>query len=118
MKKFVNEYLLDPSDGGAAYLRANPNCNTKKSASVQASKFLKTPKIQKALEEAAQDALGTRKVAILKNIDFWLEMRDDKANRPADRMKASENLGKYMQMFVEKKEVDVKSQVQIVDDIR
>ena len=117
MERFVQEYVQDPSDGGAAYLRANKNCTTKKSASVQSSKLLKLPKIQKALEEVAKDALGSRKVAILKNIDFWLDIRDDTSNRPADRMKASENLGKYMQMFVEKKEVDITAQVKIVDNI-
>lgn len=37
--------------------------------------------------------------------------------RVTDRMKASENLGKYMQMFVEKKEVSIDGQVKIIDDI-
>jgi hypothetical protein len=32
-------------------------------------------------------------------------------------MKASEYLGKFMQMFIEKKEIDITAQVQIVDDI-
>ncbi len=39
------------------------------------------------------------------------------STRLVDRMKASENLGKYMQMFVEKKEIDLTAQVTIVDDI-
>lgn len=34
-----------------------------------------------------------------------------------ERLKASENLGKYAQMFVEKKEVEVTAAVTIVDDI-
>lgn len=115
-KKFVEEYLKDPSDGGEAYMRASGSKN-KKSCSVQASKLLKMPKVQTALEKAAEETLGTRKVAILKNVDFWLDIRDNPENRTADRMKASENLGKYMQMFVEKKEVAVEAQVRIVDDI-
>ena len=53
----------------------------------------------------------------MENITFWLEIRDNAENRTADRMKASENLGKYMQMFVEKKEVQVEAAVQIIDDI-
>lgn len=115
-KRFVEEYLRDPSDGAAAYMRASKS-NNKKSCGVQASKLLKLPKITEALENAAQETLGTRKVAILKNVDFWLEIRDDKEARTADRMKASENLGKYMQMFVEKKEISGDVQVKIVDDI-
>lgn len=117
MKKFVDEYLRDPSDGGEAYMRASGSTN-KKSASVQASKLLKLDKVRSALESLAEETLGTRKVAILKNVDFWLSIRDDVGNRTTDRMKASENLGKYMQMFVEKKEVDISGQVKIVDDIQ
>lgn len=158
MKRFAEAYLEDPSDGGAAYLRANPKCSSKKSASVQASKYLKMPKIKQYIEDKAQETLGTRKVAILKNVDFWLGVRDGnlkgESQEPTvsktrlmdllaefgagdelvkavkgltvypyisikfnDRMKASENLGKYMQMFVEKKEISVEAQVVIKDDI-
>ena len=114
--RFVDEYLKNPMDGGQAYMIASKGGN-KKSCSVQASKLLKMPKVQEALEERAQEVLGSRKVAILKNVDFWLEIRDQANGRIVDRMKASENLGKYMQMFVEKKEVTVDAQVKIVDDI-
>lgn len=117
MKRFVEEVLKDPSDNAAAYMRANPKCSNKKSASVQASKYMKMDKIREAIEEMAQDVLGSRKVAILKNVDFWLGIRDNEENRVADRMKASENLGKYMQMFVEKKEISADVSVRIVDDI-
>ena len=115
-RKFVEEYLKDPSDNGAAYQRASGSQN-KKSCGVQASKLMKLPKIQEAIQKAAEDTLGERKVAILKNVDFWLSIRDNEDNRTADRMKASENLGKYMQMFVEKKEVSADVAVKIVDDI-
>jgi len=37
--------------------------------------------------------------------------------RTTDKMKASEYLGKYMQMFIEKKEISGNVAVQIVDDI-
>lgn len=114
--RFVDEYLSDPTDGGEAYMRANGTTN-KKSATVQASKLLKMPKIQEALKNRAKDILGVMEARIIQNVEFWLEIRDDKENRTADRMKASENLGKYMQMFVEKKDVNVTAQVQIVDDI-
>ena len=114
--KFVDEYLADPSDGGKAYMRASGGTN-KKSATVQASKLLKLPKIQNALKDRAKDVLGVLEARIIQNVEFWLEIRDTKENRTADRMKASENLGKYMQMFVEKKEIALEAQVKIVDDI-
>lgn len=156
-KKFADEYLLDPSDGGAAYMRASGSTN-KKSSSVQASKLLKLPKMQEYLKDQAKSYLGVMEARILQNVEFWLGLRDGnlpgESREPtvskrelielldtfgagkelmeavnelfvylhstikvADRMKASENLGKYMQMFVEKKEVSVEGQVRIVDDI-
>ena len=39
------------------------------------------------------------------------------AAKTTDRLKASEHLAKYAQMFVERKEVDLKASVQIVDDL-
>ena len=114
--KFIDEYLRDPSDGGEAYMRASGSTN-KKSCSVQASKLLKMPKVQAELEKRAEETLGSRKVAILKNVDFWLELRDDKTAKMTDRLIASENLGKYMQMFVEKRETTIEGAVRIVDDI-
>ena len=116
-KLFVEEYLKDPSDGGAAYQRANPNSKSKKAASVAASKLLRMPKIQEALRASAKDILGVLEALIIQNVEFWLEILDDKEGRSADRMKASEYLGKYMQMFIEKKEVDISGKVQIVDNI-
>ncbi len=39
------------------------------------------------------------------------------AHKTGDRMKASEYLGKYAQMFVERKDVKVEASVQILDDL-
>jgi len=152
--KFVDEYLKDASDGGAAYCRASGGTN-KKSGTVQASKLLKLPKIQNALKDRAKEVLGAMEARILQNIEFWLNIRDGKVEgmgkgklislkevkllttangldedllddlevyevplgRIADRMKASEYLGKYMQMFIEKKEISADIAVRIVDDI-
>ena len=116
-QRFVDEYLEDPSDGGAAYMRSNPKIKSKKTGSVAASKLLKLPKIQEALKQRAEDILGPVHARILKNVEFWLTIRDDEESSTRDRMKASENMAKYMQMFVERKEVSVEGQVQIVDNI-
>ena len=40
------------------------------------------------------------------------------AAKTADRLKASEHLAKYAQMFVEKKQIETTATVQIVDDIK
>lgn len=114
--KFIDQYLEDPSDGGAAYMRASGSQN-KKSCTVQASKLLKMEKVQDALKQRAEDILGPVHARILKNVEFWLDMRDDPEASGMIRMKASENLGKYMQMFVEKKEISGGITVTIVDDI-
>ncbi len=89
----------------------------KKSASVQASKFLKKDKIQAYLKEYVKEVLGPQEKTLLGNVNFWVEVRDDPGARTPDRIKASEALARYAQMFVEKKEVSLSGQVQIVDDI-
>jgi len=116
MKRFVKEYPLD-FNGTEAYLRASGTTN-RKSAGVQASKFLKLDKIRDALEFYIEEQLGPQEKRLLENVKFWESVRDDPSARTADRMKASENLAKYSQMFVEKHDVNVNAQVQIVDDIR
>ena len=97
-------------------MRATGNTN-KKSASVQASKLLKLPKVKAYLEEYVKEILGPVEKTLLGNVEFWVTVRDDPESRTADRLKASENLAKYAQMFVEKKELDVTAKVEIIDDI-
>ena len=47
-----------------------------------------------------------------------LPYKDIFRNRTADRLKASENLAKYAQMFVDRSDVHVSGVIQIVDDIK
>jgi len=47
-----------------------------------------------------------------------LPHRDIYRNKTADRLKASESLAKYAQMFVDKHDVNVSGSVQIVDDVK
>jgi hypothetical protein len=57
------------------------------------------------------------------NVQFWIDIRDDKDEKgkpvhsTTTRLKASEHLAKWEQMFVEKKEIDLTAAVTIVDDI-
>ena len=114
-RRFAQEYATD-FNGQAAYMRATGNTN-KKSASVQASKLLKLPKVKAYLEEYVKEILGPQEKTLLGNVEFWVTVRDDPEARTADRLKASENLAKYAQMFVEKKELDITAKVEIIDDI-
>lgn len=147
--RFVKEYPLD-FNGAQAYLRASGTTN-KKSAAVQASKMLKLPKVQDALEVYIEEQLGPQQKRLLENVKFWEDVRDDKfdgafvllddileaivdeqlieeikelptkvfyRNRTADRLKASESLAKYAQMFVDRRDVNISGTVQILDDIK
>lgn len=118
-KRFVREYPID-FNGTEAYLRASGTTN-RKSASVQGSKFMKMPKISEAIEAYVKDLLGPQEQELLGNVDFWRQVRDGRIEaRTADRLKASEMLAKYQQMFVDRSDVrhSGQMQVQIVDDIK
>jgi len=115
-KRFTKEYPID-FNGRAAYMRASGTTNAK-SAGVQASKLLKMPKVKEMIDAYVQEQLGPLEKDLLGNVKFWISIRNDDSARPADRLKASEMLAKYRSMFVEKKEIDVTGQVQIVDDIK
>jgi len=120
MKQFTKEYPLD-FNGTEAYLRASAKVGGKttqrKTASVQASKLLKLPKVKEMVEAYVQEQLGPLEKDLLGNVKFWIEIRNDTEARPADRLKASEMLAKYRSMFVEKKDLTVTASVQIVDDV-
>ena len=116
-KRFVKEYPID-FNGTEAYLRASGTTN-RKSASVQASKFMKMPKIKDAIDKYVQDLLGPQEQELLGNVAFWRDIRDGKVEaRVSDRLKASEMLAKYQQMFVERHDHSGEVKVQIVDDIK
>jgi phage terminase small subunit len=115
-KNFVKEYPID-FNGTEAYMRASGTKN-RKSASAQASYLLKIPKVREAIDIYVQQTLGPKEKHLLENVDFWISVRDAPDARYSDRLKASEMLAKYQQMFVERREYDISGQVQIVDDIK
>ena len=114
-KNFVREYALD-FNGKRAWMRAN-NSDNENSASVQATRVLREPEVQEYLREYLEGILGPHEKRIKENVEFWQSIRDDPESRTADRIKASENLAKHAQMFVEKHQVDVSGHVKIVDDL-
>lgn len=114
-KAFIREYALD-FNGAKAWMRSTGSDNYT-SATVQASRVLREPEVQSYLQEYLEGILGPHEKRIKDNVLFWQEIRDDPDKRDADRMKASENLAKYAQMFVEKAQVEHSGQVKIMDDI-
>lgn len=92
--------------------------DNRKSASVQASKLLRLPKIAEYVQKYAQEVAGPREKSILGNIKLWEQIRDDENARAADRLKASENLAKWAEMFMGNKSMEETERVQIVDDIK
>ena len=114
-KQFAREYAVD-FNGKAAWLRCNPGV-TENSAGVQASRTLKEPEVQEYLKEYLEGILGPHEKRIKENVEFWQGIRDDPSARMADRIKASENLAKHAQMFVEKHEVEHTGSVIIKDDL-
>jgi len=73
-QRFCKEYVID-FNGTEAYLRASGMAN-RKSASVQASKLLKMPKVDSFIKAYAQEQLGPLEKDLLGNVKFWIEIRD------------------------------------------
>lgn len=118
-KHFIREYALD-FNGTEAWLRIHSDSKkvpSRSSASVQASRVLKEPEVQEYLQEYLEGILGPHEKRIKENVEFWQRVRDDTDARYADRIKASENLAKHAQMFVERHEVEHSGRVQIMDDL-
>ena len=115
-RRFVEEYPQD-FNGAAAYMRASTS-TSRKSAATQASKLMKMPKIRAAIEAFVEASIGPSQKRLKENVEYWESVRDDEDVSPAIRMRASENLAKFSQMFVEKKEVEHSGAVQIIDDIK
>lgn len=101
MQLFVREYLKDFNATQAA-IRAG---YSKKTAASIGEENLRKPEIAKALDKAKSDILGDKDKIILENILFWEEMRRNPKSKDVDRIRASENLGRYAAMFTEKIEI-------------
>jgi len=113
-QQFIKQYPID-FNATQAYIRAGGTATHPKAA---ASKLLAKPLVKEAIEKYVQEQLGPLEKDLLGNVRFWIEIRDNKDARPADRLKASEMLAKYRSMFIEKKEITADVAVKIVDDIK
>lgn len=117
-RRFVREYPACGFNGAEAYFRASGRCKSKKIAGVQAAKLMQLPKIKEAIQAFIEEALGPQEKQMVQNVKFWEALRDDPEAKHAERLRASENLAKYAQMFTEKVDHNHNHKVQIVDDIK
>lgn len=121
-KAFCREYLVD-NNATKALVRAG---YSDKGAGVAANKLLKKPQVKAYLETLRGELMTGREKIINDNINFWVKMRDteEKENEDgsskrvydADRLKASELLGKSLGMFTEKIELDNKVEIVLTFD--
>ena len=102
MIAFVAEYLKD-FNGTQAAIRAGYSENTARSI---ASENLTKPDIQAEIEKQMKDVIGDRNKIIYENVLYWRDLRNDPESRESDKLKASEYLGKYGGMFIDKIELN------------
>ena len=114
MKTFCLEYLVDENASQAA-IRAG---YSKKTAGSIGNENLQKPEIQKYIEELKKEIVSDREKIILDNILLWRSIIKDKKSKDADKLKASELLGKYAAMFTEKLDLSGGVAVSIIDDIK
>lgn len=95
---FILEYLKDFNATQAA-IRAGYSVDSARSI---ASELLTNPNIKREVASKFEEITGGQYKAILDNLKFWEEMRDNPEASETARIRASENHAKYWQMFEEK----------------
>lgn len=92
---FVDHYIAQRlKDATGAYQLAYPNCRTEGSAAANASKLIRTPKIQALLKQKLEEATGRRKEHLEHQIlELWFTRA---FYEPADILDDSGNLAKPM----------------------
>jgi len=109
MQMFCREYLRDFNATQAA-IRAG---YSKKTSYSIGEENLRKPEVQEYIEELKDSIINDRESIVLGNIQFWLEVRDDPKSKQADRLKASEYLGKYGAMFTERLEANINGKLSL-----
>lgn len=100
-ERFVLEYIKD-YNATQAGLRAGYSPKTAYSI---AQRLLKDVEVKEAIQRLHKDAIGPTEKIIKENIDLWRAIMLDTNAKEADRLKASELIGKYAGMFTEKHEL-------------
>ena len=80
---------------------------SKKTAEQQASRLLSLVKVKEAILEREARENKDRVATRVERQEFWTKMLNDPEVRPADRLKASELLGRSQADFTDRKEIEV-----------
>lgn len=100
---FISEYLKD-FNGTQAAIRAGYSEDT---AGSIACENLKKPDIASSIQEHLKYIEADNNKIIKENIDLWRKIIIDPESSNFERLKASEYLGRYAAMFIDKKEIEV-----------
>jgi len=101
---FIENYLIHFNATQAA-LEAG---YSKKTAYITGFENLRKPKLKKIVDKRIEEIIARTDDKRVKLIRFWEKIIDNKAASENYRMKASENLGKYLAMFTERLELSTK----------
>ena len=109
---WANEYLSNGFNKTAASKVAYPDAE--RHAEIGSENYRK-PHIKAYIQERVKELLQGKEELTSKLLDRWCEIAfyenpglpEDAKYKPADMLKASELLGKYLTLFVEKKEIEV-----------
>ena len=136
---FCNEYLID-TNATRAYKMAYPKVKKDETAGVNASRLLRNAKVKSYIEEkmkekeakliATQDEVLKYLTSVLRGESeseviviegdgdgYSSAKRITKRPDEKEKLKASELLGKRYGLFVEKKDVDIKTEIRVeLDD--
>ncbi len=63
------------------------------------NELLRKPEVREAIRDYIDNEIGMTEKIIIENIRFWEKIRNDPEAGEAARLKASEHLGKYTDMF-------------------
>jgi len=103
---FISEYLIDFNATRAAKAAGY----SEESAHSTGSENLKKPEIKEAIENHIKLIVGNKNKIVIQNINFWVSVRDDTEATYTERLKASEHLAKYAEMFKDKIEISVNTE--------
>lgn len=97
-KLFVLEYLKNFNATQAAINAGY----SKKTAAIVGFENLRKPNIIRYIDEAMTEIINDKDQVIIQNINFWKTIRDDENESTPYRLKATEYLGKWTGMFIDK----------------
>ena len=112
---FIDEYIKE-FNAARAYRLAFPE-RKKEFSRTYGPRFRKRPHIQDEINRLIEEGMSTLEEDVMKNVNFWIKMRDDPEAKETSRLKASEMLAKYRGQFTEKHEHSHEGTINIVDDI-